>query len=127
MTSPIQSPTVKPVTPAASAQTQAEHAKIAHAAKEFEAAMLRSMLKSVEKSMAGKGSGASQYASMQVGALADALSAAGGIGLAQTIVEQLGREENARLTKGLPEGAVRPTQEALDASTLPMNGSRSKK
>jgi len=124
MTSPIQNASNASgalLGPAAASPVN-EKAKVQHAAKQFEAALLRTMLSSVEKAMAGKGSGASQYASMQVGALADALSDAGGIGLARTIVDQLGRE-NSSQASSVP--AVPHSQEAPSLTT--MDGSRSKK
>lgn len=123
MTSPIQSATV---TAPASAPAPSDRAKVEHAAKQFEAALLRTMLAPVEKAMAGKGSGASQYASMQVGALADALSDAGGIGLARTVVEQLGHEGELKGPQGSKGPAVPPNQEATNLS-ITMDGSRSKK
>jgi Rod binding domain-containing protein len=124
MTSPIQNAPNALIGHAAAPSH--EKAKVQHAAKQFEAALLRTMLSSVEKAMAGKGSGASQYASMQVGALADAMSDAGGIGLARTIVDQLGRELDApNSSQASSAPAVPHSQEALGLTT--MDGSRSKK
>ena len=64
------------------------------AAQEFEAIFLRKMLACMEKSnkVDGQGSHSSSgdaYSSMIVGALADAVAAAGGIGLGQAILHSI--------------------------------------
>jgi peptidoglycan hydrolase FlgJ len=64
------------------------------AAQEFEAIFLRKMLACMEKSSKVDGQGshsssADAYSSMIVGALADAVAAAGGIGLGQSILHTL--------------------------------------
>ena len=89
------------------AQTGAAHAdptqpgahepkpEVARAAREFEAIFLRKMLSSLEKaSHVGKpgalsSSGGDVYSSMMVGALADAVANAGGIGLASYVTKSL--------------------------------------
>ena len=63
------------------------------AAQEFEAIFLRKMLASMEKSSKVEGAGlsgsADAYSSMVVGALADAVATAGGIGLSQAILKSV--------------------------------------
>lgn len=70
--------------------------RIKKAAQDFEAIFVRQMLKSVEKTTAaGAGTqataGESTYGSMVVGALADSISKAGGLGLADVISQSLAR------------------------------------
>jgi len=69
--------------------------KALKAAKDFEAIFLRTLLSSLEKttSISGGGklnTGQSTYGSMVVGALADNISASGGIGLADIVAKSLG-------------------------------------
>jgi Rod binding domain-containing protein len=78
------------------APTQAHKATPAElkAAREFEAIFLRKMLACMEKSskVDAKGSlssSADAYSSMIVGALADAVAAAGGIGLGESILRSI--------------------------------------
>jgi flagellar protein FlgJ len=92
MISPITS------TPSVSVASGAEppDPRIQKAARDFEAIFVRQMLKSVEKTTAaGAGTqaapGESTYGSMIVGALADAISNAGGLGLADEIGKSLAR------------------------------------
>ena len=64
------------------------------AAKDFEAIFLRTLLSSLEKTTAVSGSGKlntsqSTYGGMVVGALADNISASGGIGLADIVAKSL--------------------------------------
>jgi Rod binding domain-containing protein len=64
------------------------------AARDFEAIFLRSLLSSLEKTTAVSGGGKlntsqSTYGSMVVGALADNISASGGIGLAEIVAKSL--------------------------------------
>lgn len=68
--------------------------KALQAAKDFEAIFLRTLLSSLEKttSISGGGklnTGQSTYGSMVVGALADNISASGGIGLADIVAKSL--------------------------------------
>jgi flagellar protein FlgJ len=68
--------------------------RIQKAARDFEAIFVRQMLKSVEKTTAaGAGTqaapGENTYGSMIVGALSDAISQAGGLGLADEISKSL--------------------------------------
>jgi Rod binding domain-containing protein len=70
--------------------------RIQKAARDFEAIFVRQMLKSVEKTTAaGAGTepaaGEKTYGSMIVGALSDAISNAGGLGLADEIEKNLAR------------------------------------
>ncbi|HKQ70266.1 MAG TPA: rod-binding protein [Polyangiaceae bacterium] len=84
-----QAKNLDPASANANAHPSAETVK---AAREFEQIFLRKMLSSLEKTgRANKDggsltSGGDVYSSMVVGALADAVSAAGGIGLADLIV-----------------------------------------
>ncbi len=69
-------------------------------AKEFEAVFLRSLLGSLEKTtQMGSGgplkAGQSAYGSMVVGAMSEAMSAAGGIGLAEVIARAMSRPETS--------------------------------
>jgi Rod binding domain-containing protein len=72
---------------------QAPSAAEKKAASEFEAIFLRKMLSSMEKSTKVEGSSLSSsadaYSSMIVGALADAVAAAGGIGLAKSLLHSI--------------------------------------
>jgi peptidoglycan hydrolase FlgJ len=66
--------------------------EVARAAREFEAIFLRQMLSSLEKTghMGSTGStGSDVYGSMMVGALADAVASAGGVGLAKYVTTSL--------------------------------------
>lgn len=79
--------TALPTTP----EAQREQAQRVKAAREFEQIFLRKMLSSLEKTGRAKGDGAVSaggdvYSSMVVGAIADAVSSAGGIGLADLII-----------------------------------------
>jgi Rod binding domain-containing protein len=86
-----QAPAPSQRKPVATTATAAER----HAAQEFEAIFLRKMLACMEKSSkvdGGQGSHSSStnaYSSMIVGALADAVAAAGGIGLGQSILHTI--------------------------------------
>lgn len=69
-------------------------------AREFETIFLRSLLGSLEKTtQMGSGgplkAGQSAYGSMVVGAMSDAMSAAGGIGLAEVIARAMSRPETS--------------------------------
>lgn len=77
------------------------------AAREFEAIFLRKLLGSLERTtqLGGKSSfsgGTEVYGSMMVGALADAIATAGGIGLAPQILESFHHHEPP--APGAPEG-----------------------
>ena len=66
--------------------------EVARAAREFEAIFLRQILTSLEKTghMGSTGStGSDVYGSMMVGALADAVANAGGVGLAKYVTTSL--------------------------------------
>lgn len=74
--------------------TDAPAPEVLRAAREFESIFLRTLLGSLEKTtQMGSGgaisSGQSAYGSMVVSAMADSLSAAGGIGLADVIARAL--------------------------------------
>jgi flagellar protein FlgJ len=91
------------------------------AAQEFEAIFLRKMLACMEKSTKPGGPGPSSgagdaYSSMIVGALADAVAAAGGIGLGQSLLHSL---EGAQANQHAPPSQP-PETSATDA---PIQGS----
>jgi flagellar protein FlgJ len=89
------------VVPPSVSQPSSSHARppappvkpeVARAAREFEAIFLRQMLTSLEKTghMGSTGStGSDVYGSMMVGALADAVASAGGVGLAKYVTTSL--------------------------------------
>jgi flagellar protein FlgJ len=80
-----------PVAPAHASPAGAKP-EVARAAREFEAIFLRQILASLEKSghMGGTAStGSDVYGSMMVGALADAVANAGGVGLAKYVTTSL--------------------------------------
>jgi flagellar protein FlgJ len=97
--SPINLPAVvvpSSGSPAASAPAHATapgvKPEVARAAREFEAIFLRQILTSLEKTghMGSTGStGSDVYGSMMVGALADAVAGAGGVGLAKYVTTSL--------------------------------------
>jgi Rod binding domain-containing protein len=82
--------------PASEVASHAERARsderLAKAAEQFEAIMLRAMLKPLERmaAMGESAAGQSLHGSMAVEALADAIAKAGGLGLAQVIAGHLG-------------------------------------
>jgi len=93
MTSPIallQGPQAS----GAAKQAEPVDPKALQAAKDFEAIFLRTLLSSLEKTTSINGggklnTGQSTYGSMVVGALADKVSASGGIGLADIVAKSL--------------------------------------
>ena len=102
-------PSVLPSPPAAS---PAAKMKAEKAAQDFEAVLLGSLLESLQKSFAGSSSsedgssGSDNYAAMGAQALASAMSARGGIGIArmilrhwqQTKVPEMGAREASPVT-----------------------------
>jgi Rod binding domain-containing protein len=67
-----------------------DQARLTHAARQFEAVLLRKMLSCLEKTtqmQAGKGG--SMYGTMVVDAMADAIVGSGGIGMAKLLEESL--------------------------------------
>jgi len=91
-------PVSLPSASAASAATEANKdskpkPEVLKAAREFEAIFLRSLLAPLEKStqLSGRSqvAGQSAYGSMVVGALADSMSSAGGIGLTDIIAKAM--------------------------------------
>ena len=66
-----------------------DQAKLAKAARDFEAVLLRRMLTALEKSVQASGKGGSMYGSMIVDAMADAISKSGGFGMAKVVEESL--------------------------------------
>ncbi len=82
--------------------------KALKAAKDFEAIFLRTLLSSLEKTTSINGgagkptTGQSTYGSMVVGALADNISASGGIGLADIVAKSLAAHVN------VPSSAAKP-------------------
>jgi len=83
--------------------------ELKEAAREFEAALLREMLQCLEKTTKfGEkvSAGQSQYGSMVVDTVADAISKSGGVGLSQRLVEELqGRLDGLQLA-GAQTGAA---------------------
>ncbi len=76
------------------------------AARDMEAILLRQMLRSSGAYGGGEGAGASVRADMFVGALADAVEKAGGLGLAETLSRAMGAEPAS--PAGAPTTAVTP-------------------
>jgi peptidoglycan hydrolase FlgJ len=69
-----------------------ESKRLDEAARQFEAVFLRQMLSSLERTLStkeGKEAGSNLYGSMMVDAVADAVSRAGGIGLASMLTRSL--------------------------------------
>jgi Rod binding domain-containing protein len=67
-----------------------DQARIAQAARDFEAVLLRRMLGALEKAtQMQSGKGGSMYGSMIVDAMADAISKSGGLGMAKVIEASL--------------------------------------
>lgn len=65
-------------------------ARMAEAARQFEAVLLRRMLSSLEKTtQMQSGKGGSMYGSMIVDAMADAITSSGGLGMAKVIEDSL--------------------------------------
>jgi Rod binding domain-containing protein len=86
--------------PEASATRAEPRPEVLRAAREFETIFLRSLLGSLEKTTSSGTSGSmksgqSTYGSMVVGALADSMSGAGGIGLAEVIAKAMTQAESA--------------------------------
>jgi Rod binding domain-containing protein len=91
----------------ASQATEPVDPKALKAAKEFEAIFLRTLLSSLEKTTAVSSGGKlntsqSTYGSMVVGALADNISASGGIGLADIVAKSLSNHANAPAAEPKP-------------------------
>jgi len=86
--------------------------EVARAAREFEAIFLRQILTSLEKTghMGSTGStGSDVYGSMMVGALADAVASAGGVGLAKYVTTSLVHAPSATpasAIQGAPPGSA---------------------
>ena len=79
--------------------------EVMKAAREFETIFLRSLLSSLEKTTSSGTTGSvktgqSTYGSMVVGALADSMSGAGGIGLAEVIARAMTQAESAQQNPG---------------------------
>lgn len=77
----------------ASAATQHAEAKVAKAARDFEAVMLATLLESLQKSFGGglddSSTGSAEYGSLGTQALATAMAERGGIGLAKLVLPHL--------------------------------------
>ncbi len=92
---PLAAPSLDPARKAADAAASAApkpDPATARAARDFEAIFVRKLLSSLERSskISGAGSsGSDMYGTMMVGALADAVASAGGIGLAPTILHAM--------------------------------------
>jgi Rod binding domain-containing protein len=111
--------TKTPATPEAQRE-QAERVKAAH---EFEQIFLRKMLSSLEKTGHAKtdgavSSGSDVYSSMVVGALADAISAGGGIGLADLIVRSTTPKPTSPPATAAPPSTGPPSSRDLAATPL---------
>jgi Rod binding domain-containing protein len=91
-------PPVQGTEPLSPSQTKLDH-KVREAAREFEAMLVRQMLTAA--GMGGKDKD-SPYAGMQIDALAKAVTAGRGLGLAQQIADSLARE--AHIPRGNPTG-----------------------
>ena len=81
--------------------------KIRHAAQEFEAVLLNTLLGSLEKTFATMpgsklGTGADQYQSLGAQALASGLAARGGIGIADLIARRLQAQSTATREPQIP-------------------------
>ncbi len=81
--------------------------KALKAAKDFEAIFLRTLLSSLEKTTSVSGSGRpntaqSTYGSMVVGAMAEQISGAGGIGLAEVVARSLSAHTGTPVPTGKP-------------------------
>lgn len=87
-----------PMASAAPAKTKAEKA-----ASDFEAVLLGSLLESLQKTFAGTPdndpSGSGNYAALGTQALASAMSARGGIGIAHMILEQWRKTEVPEMSR----------------------------
>ncbi len=90
---------LNPISSLSSRSHISEHSRVAKAAQDFEAQLLSSLLAPLEKSFSavpGESSapaGNEDYAYMGIQALASALSATGGIGIARLVLSQLKRTE----------------------------------
>jgi Rod binding domain-containing protein len=72
------------------AEPTPEQARLTHAARQFEAVMLRRMLSALEKTTQVQSSkSASMYGTMIVDAMADAIVGAGGLGMAKILEQSL--------------------------------------
>lgn len=96
------------------AAPSAPSAEVLKAARDFEGIFLRTMLSSLQKttklgSSSTLSAGQSTYGSMVVGAMADAVSTAGGVGLAEVIARALTVRASAEIE---PTSAHAPAQEA---------------
>lgn len=90
---PVSLPNASPAGAATEAKDSKPKPEVLKAAREFEAIFLRSLLSPLEKStqLSGRSqvAGQSAYGSMVVGALADSMSSAGGIGLTDIIAKAM--------------------------------------
>jgi flagellar protein FlgJ len=115
---------VAPTHPAAPAAGGAKP-EVAKAAREFEAIFLRQMLTSLQKASrmgnSESSSGGEVYGSMMVGALADAVAAAGGIGLAKYVTTTLAPEAHAA-SAAAPGGSSPPSMAPQTSETTNKKG-----
>jgi Rod binding domain-containing protein len=79
---------------AGATQARPSH-ELAGAARDFEALFLRQLLQRMEKAFDSQSSGGSIYGPMMVGALADTVAGAGGIGLSEVITRALMQHESS--------------------------------
>ncbi len=107
-------------TATANRQAVNEAAKLQKAAQDFETVFLRQMLSSLEKTtkVGDKGPsvpGQQTYGSMIVEAVADAIAAAGGIGLGSVLAKALA--EKAAISSPVGEGAQQAANPVTDGAT----------
>jgi len=97
---------------------QAESKRLGEAARQFEAVFLRQMLSSLEKATStqgGKEAGSNLYGSMLADAVADAISRAGGMGLASMLKHSLEPQLTHHTAVQTPTSST--SSEAIPADT----------
>jgi Rod binding domain-containing protein len=103
MPQPAQAAAAQPSTVAA----EAKHRKLTAAAQQFEAMFLQQMMKPFREKAGGDSDdgssdsgGSSTYQSLGVESMAQAISAAGGFGIARSIVASVERQASENLSSG---------------------------
>jgi len=109
----------------AAPKADAPDPKLVKAAKDFEAIFLRQMLKQLEKTTAaGCGAQASAgqgtYGSMIVDSVAESISKAGGLGLADVIAKSLAVEHPSLTQAKATQAATPPTPASLYPTLKPL-------
>ena len=117
--------------PASTSIDKAESNKLDEASRQFEAVLLRQMLSSLERVAGTQGSkeaGSNLYGSMMVDAVADAISRAGGIGIASmlkhSLEPQLGQGASNGSKAGLPKNQAASTDHRTSNKDLPTLNAR---